>query len=358
MKNAASLFFLLCFGALLPGCATRPARGGTPVQVKQIEPSPLRRVLDLSGETKKQILALAPEQVTDQEVRELLSPIPAPQIINIHGGLFPIKRAMTSFARFLIGMGYPEASIRIPGSDEYTYGYHDDCEEIAGTVAWHYEREGLRPIIVGHSLGGIQAVRVLHKLAGDATTKLAVWNPETRSVEQRCEIVDPLTGLKCPVVGLQISYATAAVAGGMARLLPNQWDMSSTLRQIPDSVVEFTGFQKGLDLLGGDYLGYGAANDYHATGQALVRNVRLPSSNAHLSIPYAKELLENPEALDWIQHYQPGREPGDTPEATMEFGLKNARILWAAEVWYGIKKHWVLELQRLIQSQSTRQNDR
>ena len=358
MKKAALLMLLLCVGWLVPGCATVPPQGERAVRLEQSEPSPLGRALDLSASTRAKILALDSEHVTDQEVRELLSSAPAPQIINIHGGLFPIKRAMTSFARFLIGMGYPEASIRIPGSDAFTYGYYDDSEEIAGTVAWHYERQGLRPMIVGHSLGGIQAIRVLHKLAGDSTTNLAVWNPESRAREKRFEIIDPLTGLKRPVVGLQISYATAAVAGGMARLLPNQWDMNNTLRKIPDSVVEFTGFQKGFDMLGGDYMGYGAANDYHATGTAMVRNVRLPSSSAHLSIPYAEELLQSQEALDWINDYQPGGEPSDAPESTLDFGLKNARILWAAEVWHSIKKHWVLELQRLIQARLPNQHDR
>src|SRR5262249_31239544 len=162
---------------------------------------------------------------------------------SIHGGVLPIKAGMNSFARFLIGMGYPQASIQNPGNGSYTYGYYDRSDEIAGIVAWYYERDGMRPMIVGHSQGSNQTVRVLHKLAGTSVKRLAVWNPVTGKEEQRYEITDPLTGRPRPVVGSQVSYATAAVAGGLARVLPNQWDMNAKLRIIPDSVEEFTGFQ-------------------------------------------------------------------------------------------------------------------
>ena len=66
---------------------------------------------------------------------------------------------------------------------------------------------------------------------------------------------DPVEWKSRPVVGLRIPYATAVVAGGLGRALPNQWEMNGKLRKIPDSVEEFTGFQKGMDALGGDLLG-------------------------------------------------------------------------------------------------------
>jgi hypothetical protein len=315
-------------------------------------PAPFR-VNALSAEVRASILALNPEHVTEQEVRNLLSRVPAPRIISIHGGLFPIKTGMNSFARFLIGMGYPEASIRHPGNGAYTYGYYDRSDKIAGTVAWYYERDGLRPMIVGHSQGGIHTIRVLHKLAGNTTPKLLLWNPMTQEEENRDEITDPLTGRSRPVVGLQVSFATAAVAGGMARVLPSEWDMNSRLREIPDSVEEFTGFQKGFDLLGGDFLGYGAANEYHATGSARVRNVRLPATSAHSSIPYVQDLLRDQEVMQWIEEYQPNGGEAITSGAELEWGLKNGQVLWAADVWHSIKKHWVLELQRLIRAERT-----
>jgi len=350
VKNEASLVLLLCAALLSPGCATVQRVGGAGARLDQLEPTAISRANGLRSETKEKILALNPEHVTECDIRELLSQMPAPQIINIHGGLLPIKTRMNSFARFLIGMGYPEASLRHPRNGDYTYGYYDSSDRIAGTIGWYYERDGLRPMMVGHSLGGIQAVRVLHELAGDPTKRIPVWNPLTESQEQRCEITDPLTGTARPVVGLQLSYATAAAAGGLARVLPNEWDMNTRLRDIPDSVEEFTGFHKGLDLLGGDFLGYGPANDYHSTGNAIVRNVPLPAAGAHLTIPDAKDLLKSQEITDWINNYQPAGKAVDAPKADLRFGLKNARILWAAEVWHGIKKHWVIELQRLIRA--------
>lgn len=347
MRKEALTFLVLCAGLLINGCATerRPRwalSGGEPG-----EPTVICRVQELSAEVKARLLALNPEQVTPEEVRDLLSQNPAPQVINIHGGILPIKTGMNSFTQFLIGMGYPEASIRNPGDGSYTYGYYDDSDMIAGTIAWYYERDGLRPMLVGHSQGGIQAIRVLHKLAGDYGKKEAVWNPVTGKEENRYEITDPLTGGTRPVLGLQVSYATAAVAGGLARMLPNEWDMNSQLRKIPDSVEDFTGFQKGMDVLGGDFFGYGSANDYYATGSAKVRNVRLPAASPHSTIPYTKGLLSSQAIRDWVSNYQRDGK-GETESGADPV---NAQMLWAAEVWHDVKKHWVLELQRLIRAQ-------
>src|SRR5206468_2501414 len=83
--------------------------------------------------------------------------------------------------------------------------------------------------------------------------------------ETRCEIIDPIDGYPRPVAGLILPYASAVGSGGLARLLPNQWDMCLVpglrLHRIPDAVEEFTGFCKGADLWGGDYLGYGPMNN-------------------------------------------------------------------------------------------------
>ena len=132
-------------------------------------------------------------------------------------------------------------------------------------------------------------------------------------------------------------------AGGLARLLPNQWDMCGRLRTIPDSVEEFTGFYKGMDPLGGDFLGYGRANLSKPAGRARVRTVRLPSWYRHGYIPDTKHLLRSEAIKDWINAYDPARPPSSIPK----FDADSRYILWAADVWHSIKKHWVLELQRL-----------
>jgi hypothetical protein len=121
-------------------------------------------------------------------------------------------------------------------------------------------------------------------------------------------------------------------------------------------VEEFTGFYKGLDLLGGDFLGYGSANHSKPNGQAAVRTVQLPTRYHHGAIPDTKHLLASQELKDWINHYQPGPGPVETPALDREFKDDSRHILWAAEVWHSIKKHWVLELQRMIRAHSSRQH--
>jgi hypothetical protein len=350
MSRRSLLGSLLCAGLFAAGCVGPSREPAGTLADRGCEPDARSRVTSLPAETRQRILALDPEHVTEAQVRDVLSNLPAPQIISIHGGLLPIKAGMNSFAEFLIGMGYPEASIRDPATGSLTYGPYEPSDYLAGRIAWYYERDGLRPMLVGHSLGGFHAIRVLYKLAGDYSNEILVYNPETQRQESRTVITDPLTGTNRPVVGVQVCYATVAVAGGVGRFVPLGWDLNNKLREIPDSVEEFTGFQKGLDLLGGDYFGYGAANDYKASGQARVRNVRLPATSAHLSIPDAKGLLEDQTIKEWIASYEVPSPDGAKPDP----GSKSARALWAAEVWYGIRKHWVLELQRLIRASAWR----
>jgi hypothetical protein len=45
-------------------------------------------------------------------------------------------------------------------------------------------------------------------------------------------------------------------------------------------------------------------------------------------------------------------QPVDTPQLNVQFDADSKHILWAADVWYSIKKHWVLELQRFVRPQS------
>jgi hypothetical protein len=256
---------------------------------------------------------------------------------------------MKSFSRFLIGMGYPESRIRNPRDGSYSYSCYESSERLAGMIAWYYEREGMRPMVVGHSQGGIQAVKVLHELAGSFNERVPVWNPLTESPEDRSSLIDPLTGAERSVVGMQISYATAVGSGGFTRFLPNQWSMLGRLRKIPDSVEEFTGFYMGLDLIGGDLIGFGSSNKYEPNGKAYVRNVRLPTGYSHVTVPVTKHLSGSQEMRDWINNYTPTEEP----ELTVTFESSSTNILWAADVWHSIKKHWCLEVQRLIRAKRT-----
>ena len=336
---------LLGVALVFTGCATYKRRGLEPAQAVRIEHEVVCRPISLSPELEDRILALAPEQVSAEDVAQLLSQAPAPRVMNIHGGVFPVHRRMISFSEFLVGMGYPRDRIRNAGDGTYTFSCYESSERVAGIAAWYYERDGLRPMIVGHSQGAMQAVKVLHKLAGHTADRLEVWNPLTWESEERCEIHDPLTGTNRSVVGLSLCYVTGVGGGGLTRMLPNQWGMNFKLRKIPDSTDEFTGFYKGMDLLGGDWLGYGSANEYEATGKARVRNVRLPTAYKHGSIPDTEHLLKSPEIKDWINQYDPAH-----PAPLGEFDADSRHVLWAADVWHSVKKHWVLELQQMIRA--------
>jgi len=337
----------ICAALLFSGCGTVHRHGLDPLRAAAIEKATVARQQRLSSELEERILALDPGHVTGQDIRETLSRAPAPQIINIHGGLTKVIPMMVSFSEFLAGMGYPLESITNGADGTYSFSCLESSDMIAGMIAWYYEKEGLRPMIVGHSQGGMQAVKVLYKLAADTPAKLAVWNPLTWRSEERYEITDPLTGQTRPATGLQLPYATALAAGGLTRFLPNQWDMAFRLRTIPDTVEDFTGFYKGQDLLGTD-LGDGSVNHFKAAGKAQVRNIELPAFWSHGSVPDTRHLLNSQELKDRINAYTPDQpmtldDPANSDPETMH-------LMWAQDVWFSIKKHWVLELQRLIRA--------
>jgi hypothetical protein len=343
---------VLCASLTGAGCGTYSRRGLEPAQAVPVAQALTQRALALSRNQEERILALDPNHVTGKDIREVLAHAPAPRIINIHGGVATVIPRMVSFSEFLLGMGYPGASITNPADGTYTFSCYESSDKIAGCIAWYYEQEGLRPALIGHSQGGFQVVKVLQKLAGLTASRLAVWNPLTWQKEDRHEIVDPLTGSRRPVVGLQVAYAASLGAGGLTRLLPNQWDMCGRLRSIPDSVDEFAGFYKGMDLLGGDFLGYGAANKFKPVGHAVVRNIALPSAWKHGRIPETSHLVKSQAIIDRINDYCPPQEAFFRVETTAEtLDPETLFLPWAADVWYSLKKHWVLELQRRIRAQ-------
>lgn len=318
--------------ALLSGCA------GAPLKYTETRtPDP---------ELAQKILALDPEHISEADVRDVLSKAPAPHVLNIHGGIYPVHLSMISFAEFLIRMGYPEQAVRNPKDGAFSYSCYFDARKIAGAVAWHYEHEAMRPMIVGHSQGGIQTMKVLHDLAGKLTKSVKVWNPRTGKTEERDTIKDPFTGQQVPVVGLQVSYATVVGAGGLTRLLPNQWVMNAGLRSVPDSAVEFTGFRVEGDFLGGDLMGAPGLNAYTANGQAAVRNVGLPFGTDHVTVPNTKHLALNAATREWIGAYH----PIENPRPGKQLKGPAANLLWAADVWYSVKKNWCLELQHLVRN--------
>jgi len=341
-----SAFLAILLALATTGCATRPV--GSPVEVpaRDLQQRAVLRSLAVDPALEERILALDPTRVTEDDVRTVLAAGPTPRILSLHGGIYPVHLVMESFARFLKGMGYPEAKIRHPGDGRLSHTPYEPSSQIAGTVAWYYEHEGMTPMLVGHSQGGIQAVKVLYQLAGAFGDRVRVWNPLTDAAEDRTSIVDPLTGHERPVVGLRLVCVSVVGAGGSALLLPNQWMMAGKLRTIPDTVEEFIGYTIGVDMFAWDFSG--AASDFRSNGTATVRNVRLPAEYSHVTIAATSHLARDKAMRDWLNAYR----PGDVNAVPADSGPTD-NALWAADVWFSIKKHWVIGAQRLIRARRT-----
>ena len=302
-----------------------------------------RFVLDQAGidaPSEDRVLALVPERISAADVRDVLAHTFAPRIINLQGSV-PIV-TMAPFAEFLIAMGYPAERIRNPYDGSLSYSSSVDARALAGTLAWHYEHEGMMPMLIGHSQGGMVAIRVLHELAGDFASSVPVWNTRLGVAEDRAAIVDPVTGKERPVVGLKVPYAAALATGKLPRLLLGQWTMLTRLREIPDTVDEFTGFSLEWDPIAGNF---GTAEPYRATGSAQVRNLILPAKASHITLPQVAELARDPATRDWIDRYVPG-----TPVPVPAAQTGTANLLHAADIWYSVKRHWCLEAQGLIRA--------
>ena len=348
MKAFVTGSLLLILMWLVSGCGNYSRSGLAPEKAQAVSAMLRSQTGSLTREHEDRILALNPGHVTGSDVRQTLAGTPAPHIFLIHGGQAVVIPCMVDFAKFLKGLGYPGAALKNPADGTYTFSCYESSATIAGVAAWYYERDGLRPMMVGHSQGGMQAVKVLHRLASG--TPLPVWNPLTWAAENRTDISDPLTGQPRPATNLKISFTSAVGSGGVTRLLPNQWDMTFRLRTIPDSAVEFVGFCKENDKLGGEFYGYGPANEYHSGGRAAVHNVWLPKSYSHTSLPYSMHLLADSRIVDWLSAYQPANQPVSRPQEDRQLKGNTVNVLWAAENWYYMKKHWVLELQALIRA--------
>jgi hypothetical protein len=64
--------------------------------------------------------------------------------------------------------------------------------------------------------------------------------------------------------------------------------------------------------------------------------------------------LKSQAIKDWINNYTPSDQPVATPSMDAPLDANCRNLLWAAEVWFSIKKHWVLELQRVIRANRDR----
>jgi hypothetical protein len=337
LRTVVAIAITLSLGA----CAT--PRAGSERNVVPLTPGSVLRASTLTRALEDDILAIDPEHVSDTEVRQTLALGPTPRIMSIHGGIYPVHLVMESFAEFLVRMGYPESAVRDPGSHDLTHSPYEEARVLAGEVAWYYEHEGVRPMLVGHSQGGMQAVKVLYELSGTFDDRVVMFNPLTHREEDRTTFLDPLTGVVRPITSLKLPYVSSVGAGGLTNLLPNQWIMVERTFEIPDSVEDFTGFQLGVDLIALD--SSRTRGRYRAIGSANVRNVHLPAAYSHYYVANVEPLADDANTRDWLNAWTPALTGQDPPA-----GINPENIQWAADVWYSIKEHWVREAQRFVRA--------
>lgn len=322
---------------MLGGCASVPL---TPPAAER----PVLDALALPRELEERILALDPERITPADVRDTLAKGPAPRVILLHGGIYGVHLLMESFGEFLVGMGYPEARIRHPGDGRWSHSPYEDSARIAGYAAWAYERDGMTPMLVGHSQGGIQVLKVLRELDGQYADAVPVWDPIEERPLDRSTITDPLTRSTRSVRGLRLGYASAAAVGGAALLLPNQWSMIGKVRLVPDTVVDFTGYSIVFDTWAWTN-GFADGDEFQACGSAQVRNVELPWTYNHVVFPASADFPGMPEVRAWIEAYTPTTFTRPVP-----LEAEGRSVRWAADVWWSIRKHWALEAQQLVRA--------
>ena len=72
-----------------------------------------------------------------------------------------------------------------------------------------------------------------------------------------------------------------------------------------------------------------------------MRNVTLPAGISHVIAPVSADLADKAAMRDWIDAYVPSTTSAPPPGS-------EDNIVWAADVWWSVKKYWAIEAQRLI----------
>ena len=281
-------------------------------------PGSVLRSLKLDSAAEDRVLALDPEHISGADVHDTLAAIPAPHVVLLHGGIYPVYLAMTSFAEFLIGMGYPEDRIRRQDGvldSTYSYSPYQDSTQIAGMIAWYYEHDGVRPMMVGHSQGGVQAVKILYEFAGASGGEHRGVEPDHRPLGgPHDDRRSADRGDEHPSSG---SWSRTRRPSGPGALrcccrINGAWCIACGA--IPDTVDDFTGFTISVDFVALSFPGSRGASEFHHNGTANVRNVILPSSYNHVVVPVTRELASSPAMRDWINTYVPDK-PGQEASA-------------------------------------------
>ncbi len=268
----------------------------------------------LTSDQRQGLLALDPERVSEQQVRDLLSLAPAPRVLLFKGSL---GADMESFGAFLQAMGYPAQRLRNPASGRYSYSFRwegcrcAECETLAGSIRALVGSDGMAPMLVGHSGGGVTVGRILQRLAEEKDAP-------------------------------RLPFAATLGTGALLRWVPGFPGCAADVPQlgrVPASVQAFTGYRIDGDPFTA-LLGFG---DYRPADRgsppAQVRNVRLPARVSHLRAFEVDGFAEHPQVRAWIDAYQPGSQLPlpDVPDHNLD------NLRHAADLWHSLKKHWALQ---------------
>jgi hypothetical protein len=267
----------------------------------------------LAADLRLGLLGLEPERVSAQQVRDLLSQAPAPRVLLFKGS---VGADMESFGAFLQGMGYPPPQLRNPATGRYSYSFGWDgcrcagCDELAAGMGHLVRSEGVAPMLIGHSGGGVTVSRILQRLAADGAAP-------------------------------RLPFAATLGTGALLRWAPGFAGCAADVPQlgrVPASVAAFTGYR----IAGDPFTSWFGFGEYRAADggspPARVRNVLLPSQVSHVDAFEVDGYAEQPQLHAWIDAYQPG---SDVPLPEVP-GLDLRNLRHAADLWHSLKKHWAL----------------
>ena len=283
--------------------------------------------LSLPGAAR--LAALDCTRVSAADVAEVLSRAPAPRIIALHGSVPFVT--MEPFAEFLVAMGYPDERLRNPVDGARTYRSFVDSRRLAGEIAWHYERDGLMPMLIGHSQGGMVVIKVLHDLAGGEALSIPVWNPARAEPESRTAIVDPRDGIDATGRGPQARFR----GGACHRLAAPRPARPMGRAAVAARRSRFGGRVHGIrhplgsDCRDGSRAGRLPRDRYGAGAQCRAAR-RLQSHRP------ARDIPPRPAARDawWVDAWWLDAAP------EMPKDVDVTDLLHAADLWYSVRRHW------------------
>ncbi len=355
MKQKTPIFFLALFALFfLTSCAVdRLSWDFGPKDIKKNQWARLVRDRDLA----KRILALDPDNISAADIKNTLSKGPAPWILPISPA-FPGPVVFKDLFKFLVDMGYPAGRFGDPRDGGNSVSFLESSESIAGMLAWAYERDGMAPMMVGWSAGAIMTISVLHDLNKPVNKDLLrVVNGLTGEEEERNWIWEPYSGKRVPMIGSErVSFAGVLTAGGLGRFTQFlRWDDRPPLRSVPDSVKDLIAFQAPNDMLGTDFTvmdDLAAANEFKAMGKANVRTIIADDSYGHVNVIHCYLLSDNKKGREWANYYHPDGTSGvkDFRNTTKFELIEGKQNLWCGEFWYGVKKNWTLQAQRVARA--------